>query len=170
MKVFPFQSHCNFCKGGWCDANGNHAIMCGGGHSRTFRHNATRNIIARAARDVGFTTGLEHGGGLGDQRRLGDVIIYNWREGRHLLVDVAIINPMCSTNQSKLISNGVGAAATSYGKIKEKTYRDQDFTKYDFLPFIIETSGGFGRAAHGFCKEFKRQRESLSCNNDPDGA
>ena len=62
VKVFPFQSHCNFCKGGWCDANGNHAIMCGGGHSRTFRHNATRNIIARAARDVGFTTGLEHGG------------------------------------------------------------------------------------------------------------
>ena len=170
VNVFPFHSHCTFCKGGWCDVEGNHAIMCGGGHSRILRHNTLRDILAKAAREVGFSTDLEHGGGLGDERRPGDVIIYNWREGRHLLIDVAVTNPMCSTNLPKLLSDGEGAAATAYVKIKEKTYRDLDFTKYELLPFIVETSGGMGKAAHGFCKELKRLRESLNCNHDPDGA
>ena len=67
--------------------------MCGGGSSRILRHNNIRIIIAKAARDVGFKTDLEHGGGLGDNRRPGDVILYNWRDGRHLLIDVAVINP-----------------------------------------------------------------------------
>ena len=169
IDVFPFQSHCKFCKGGWCDVKGEHAIMCAGGHSRVFRHNNSRDIIARAARDVGLKTDLEHGGGLRDQRRPGDVIIYNWRDDRHLLIDVAVINPLCSTNLSNLISDGVGAAATAYEKIKVKTYSDLDFTKYEFLPFIIEATGGMGKAAHGFCKELKNRRASLKCNSEDDG-
>ena len=169
-SVFSFQSHCTFCKGGWCDVKGDHAVMCGGGPSRTLRHNTVRDIIAKAARDVGLSTDIEHGGGLGDQRRPGDVIIYNWREGRHLLIDVAVINPFCSTNVPGLISGGVGAAATEYGKTKERNYSDLDFTKYDFLPFIIETSGGMSKAAHGFCKELKRWRDSLNCKSDLDDA
>ena len=95
---------------------------------------------------------------------------YNWRKNRHLLIDVAVINPICSTNISNLLSDGNGAAATAYEKIKERIYRDLDFSKYEFLPFIIEASGGLGKAAHGFCKELKRRRESLNCNHDPDGA
>ena len=53
--------------------------MCGGGG---LRHNNIRDILAKAARDVVFRTDIKHGGGLGDQRRPGDVIVYNWRDGR----------------------------------------------------------------------------------------
>ena len=77
---------------------------------------------------------------------------------------------MCSTNLSKLLSDGEGAAATAYEKIKEREYRDLDFSKYELLPFIIEASGGLGKAAHGFCQELKRRRESLNCIYDQDGA
>ena len=104
LNVFSTQKHCTFCKGGWCDVKGDHASMCGGGTSRILRHNNIRNIIAKAARDVGFSTDLEHGGGLGDQRRPGDVIVYNWRDGRHLLIDVVVINPLCSSNIDSLIA------------------------------------------------------------------
>ena len=104
LNVFPCQKHCKFCKGGWCDIKGDHATMCGGGSSRILRHNIMRNIIAKAARDVGFKTDFEHGGGLGDHRRSGDVIVYNWRNGRHLLIDVAVVNPLCSSNIDSLIS------------------------------------------------------------------
>ena len=121
--------------------------------------------MAKAARDAGYHTDIEHGGGLADQRRPGDVTIFNWRDGRHLLIDVAVINPLCSTHLPKLISEGVGAAATAYEKTKERTYRDIDFDKYEFLPFIVETTGGLGKAAHGFCKELKSRRDSLNCNN-----
>ena len=138
--------------------------MCPEEHSRGLRHNTSRNIIAKAARDVGFNTDIEHAGGLGDQRRQGDVIVYNWHNGRHLLIDVAVINPLCSTNSSNVISEGVGAAATAYGRTKERMYSDLDFTKYYFLPFILDTTGGMGKAAHGFCKELKNRRESSMCN------
>ena len=130
------------------------------------RHNNIRNLVAKTARDVGFKTDIEHGGGLGDQRRPGDVIVYDWCEGRHLLIDVAIINPLCSTNVDSLISTGVGGAATAYGRTKERTYRDLDQTKYDFIPFIVETTGGFNEAAIGFCKEIRKRFESSSCCND----
>ena len=103
-----------------------------------------------------------------DQRRPGDVIIYNWREGRHLLIDVAVINPLCNSNRPNLISQGIGAAATAYGKTKERTYHDLDFTKYEFLPFTIETTGGLSKSAHGFCKELKKRRESLNCESHSD--
>ena len=50
--------------------------------------------------------------------------------------------------------------------MKEKMYSDLDFTKYEFLPFIVETSGGMSKAAHGFCKELRRRREALNWNCD----
>jgi len=84
-----------FCK--WCreDLKGEHAVMCPGGCSRKLRHNTARDLIAKAVRDLGYRTDIEHGGGLGDQRRPGDVIVYNWREGKHLLIDVAVTYPLC---------------------------------------------------------------------------
>ena len=166
LDVFPCQKHCAFCKGGWCDVKGDHATMCGGGPSRILRHNNIRNIIAKAARDVGFKTDLEHGGGLGDKRRPGDVILYNWRDGRHLLIDVAVVNPLCSTRIDSLISEGVGGAAAAYGKKKEAIYHDLDFNQYEFLPFIMETTGGLSKASFGFIKEIKNRYESLNCNVD----
>ena len=168
LNVFPSQKHCNFCKGGWCDVKGDHATMCGGGSSKILRHNNMRNIIAKAARDVGFNTDIEHGGGLGDQRRPGDVIVYNWRDGRHLLIDVAVINPMCTTNIDSLISDGVGGAAAAYGNNKERKYHDLDRNRYEFLPFIMETTGGLSEAAVGFCKEIKKHYESSICHSDFD--
>ena len=142
--------------------------MFPGGHSRILRHNTERDVIAKAARKVGYKTDIEHGGGLRDQRRPGDVIIYNWREWRHLLIDVAVINPLCNTNRSNLISQGVGAAAIAYGRTKERTYHYLDFTKYEFLPFIIEATGGLSKSAHGFCKELRKGRESLNCESHSD--
>ena len=140
--------------------------MCGGGSSRGLRHNNIRDILAKAARDVVFRTDIKHGGGLGDQRRPGDVIVYNWRDGRHLLIDVAVINPLCSSNIESLISEGVGGAATAYCKIKERLYRNLDPNKYELLPFIIETTGGFSKTAYGLIKEIKRPRESANCQSN----
>ena len=81
---------------------------------------------------------------------------------------MAVINPLCSTNFPHLVSEGVGAAATAYEKVKERTYSDLDFSKYELIPFIIEATGGLGRAAHGFCKELKSRRESFNCCNSSD--
>ena len=67
-----------------------------------------RDLVAKAVRDLGYRTDIEHGGGLGDQRRPGDVIVYNWHEGKHLLIDVAVINPLGVSHADDLVKDGVG--------------------------------------------------------------
>ena len=67
-----------------------------------------------------------------------------------------------------LLSDGVGGAATAYGSGKEKTYWDLDFTKYEFLPFIVETTGGLSKEAYNFCREIKKLQESLNCHGGVD--
>ena len=84
--------------------------------------------------------------------------MYNWREGKHLLIDVAIINPLALSHSHLLVKDGVGGAATDYEKEKRRIYWDLDGTKYDLLPFIVETCGGVGKAARRFCKELRRRR------------
>ena len=117
-----------------------------------------RNIIAKAVRETGLKTDLDHGGGLGDQRRPGDVIIWNWSGSKHLLVDVAIINPLAISHSHLLVEGGAGGPASAYENVKRQHYADLDDTKYELLPFIVETCGGIGKAARRFCKELRRRR------------
>ena len=37
----------------------------------------------------------------------------------------------------------LGGAATAYRRIKDSKYRDLDLNKHEFLPFIMETTGGY---------------------------
>ena len=97
---------------------------------------------------------------MGDHRRPGDVIIYNWSEGKHLLIDVAVINPLCVSHSNSLIEQGVGGAATAYEGTKISTYSDIDSSCYDFIPFVVETCGGVGQAALRWCKELDNRREA----------
>ena len=78
---------------------------------------------------------------------------------------MAVINPLCSTNIDNLISDGAGGAATAYCKIKERLYHDLDMTKYELLPFIMETTGALSNSAYGFCKQLGKLRESLNCQS-----
>ena len=72
---------------------------------------------------------------------------------------MAVINPLCSTNVDSHIAEGLGGAAAAYGKYKESLYHDLDANTYEFLPFIMETTGGLSKAASDFCKEIKKRYE-----------
>ena len=124
------------------------------------RHNTVRDMIAKAARDLGHRTDTEHGGGLGDHRRPGDVIVYNWCEGKHLLIDVAVINPLCVSHCDNLVKDGVGGSATAYENHKIRAYSEIDSFNYVFVPFVLETCGGVGMAALRLCKELGDRLEA----------
>ena len=119
-----------------------------------------RDLIAKAVSDLGYRTDIEHGRGLGDQRRPGDVIVYNWNDGKHLLVDVAVINPNCVSHAEDIVKDGVGGAGTAYENTKINDYPEIDYSIYDFVPFIIESCGGVGQAALRLCKEFEDRLEA----------
>ena len=106
---------------------------------------------------------LEDRGGLFDGRRPGDVIVYNWEGNKHLLIDVAVIDPTGDAHEGNLIQGGVGWAATCYEKRKWDRYPDIDHTKYEFMPFILETHGGASKVATEFCKKLEKIRLSRTC-------
>ena len=111
--VYPKERSCLCCKFGVCDVKGEPSVMCPGAAALVKRHDSVRDMIAKAAREAGFTVSLEHGGDLNDsKRRPGDVCIYNWNGCKHLLIDVAIINPQAEGHRGALITGGAGAAAT----------------------------------------------------------
>ena len=104
------------------------------------KSNTVRYITAMAVGELGYRTDIEHGGGLRDDRRPGDVLVYNWGGGKHLLIDVAVINPRSVSHTSTLIKEGVAGAATEYESVKRNTYSDIDPSKYEFIPFVVESS------------------------------
>ena len=64
------------------------------------------------------------------------------------------------------MSAGVGGAATAYGGGKVRLYHDLDLNKYEFLPFIMETTGGLNKDAKDFCKKIReRQQGSIYQDN-----
>ena len=93
LDVIAAPRTCSFCHWQLCDTKGYLSIMCKGGPSRILRHNEIRDTLSKAIKRAGFSIGLEHGGGLSDGRKPGDIIIYNWERGKHLLIDVGITNP-----------------------------------------------------------------------------
>ena len=64
-----------------------------------------------------------------------------------------------------MIEKGVGAAADAAGKRKTSMYSGKIDEKTSiFLPFIMETQGGFSRSAQNFMKEVEKRKKQRSCS------
>ena len=57
-----------------------------------------------------------------------------------------IMNPLCKTYVATLEKDGVGAVATLVGELRKET-KYRAMREDDFIPFIVETSGGVGQQA-----------------------
>ena len=166
LDVIPAEQQCPYCHWQRCDTKGNHAIMCKAGPSRTWRHNSIRNLLAKAIENVGFKVGFEHNGGLPDDRRPGDIIVYNWTRNKHLLIDVGVTNSLAAHNRSALLQNGPGGGAAVTEKTKRNKYWDLDSSQYTYLPFILETSGAFGKPALQLCSELRKIWLTKCCSGN----
>ena len=72
-----------------------------------------------------------------------------------MLIDVAIIDPTGDSHAETLRRHGVGAAATNYQMRKVKKYED---IRGMFVPFVLETQGGFGIEAKKLARELEKRR------------
>ena len=164
LDVIPAERQCPYCHWQRCDTKRNHAVMCKGGPSRTWRHSSIRDLVAKAIENVGFRVQKEHSGNLSDGRKPGDVIVYNWTRDKHLLIDVGITNPLAAHNRTELLRSGPGGGAANTAEIRKKKYWDLDKTKYICSPFILETSGAFGQPALKLSAKLRKIWMSKSCN------
>ena len=129
------------------------------------RHDSIRDLLRQEIENAGFTTEIERNAGSSDKSRPGDIKVLNWEDGKDLYIDVAIVNPMSKMRRNCLIKEGVGAAARNEESRKRKTYEGKIDNKTSiFLPFIMETQGGIGKAAQDFIIEIERKKRQRSCN------
>ena len=147
VPVYPAEKYCPHNCGFWNDVHGNHAVWCSGGSHTNIRHNTVRDIVAKAAKEAGFTVLIEQKAPrLKGKQAPGDLTILNWRGGRKCHVDIMIMNPLCKTYVATLEKDGVGAVATLVGELRKET-KYRAMREDDFIPFIVETSGGVGQQA-----------------------
>ena len=62
---------------------------------------------------------------------------------------------------------GSGGAAADYEKHKRGRYKDLDFSKYIFIPFVLETCASMGVAAAALCQELGDRWQKRLCR-EPD--
>ena len=136
-----------------------------GGSSCILRQNEIRNILAKVIPDIGLKVGYEHGGGSHDNRKSVDIIAYNWKEPKLLLIDDTITNPLATTYRQHLISGDLGNTAKYIERRKRAKYWDLHKYKYEFHPFIMESTGALGSAAKILCIAVRKIRQMKSCEN-----
>ena len=54
--------------------------------------------------------------------------------------------------------------ASANGKLKKNKYKELiDYSRYDFLPFILEVQGGIGDSARRFIEELEKRETQRRC-------
>ena len=124
--------------------------MLGSGPPHTWRLNSLRTLLAKAIESVGFNIRYEHYGGLPGDIQPDDIIVYNWKTDKHLLINVSVTNSLAAHSRIAL-KHGPGGGATVTESIKRTKYKDIDSSKYTYLPFVLETNGAFGKPALQLC-------------------
>jgi hypothetical protein len=151
--VLPSLMHCPLCQQP-SDIQGIHCLSCKKGADKITRHNRSRDVIWRIAKDGLLDAYREKAGILGDVdgKRPGDVSIGTWSCGKSLAIDVAVICPLNESNMKS--SDPAGDYAF---KVKHKKYGEALAKAHvDFAPVIFETCGGLNSQGEKLIKQLCR--------------
>jgi hypothetical protein len=154
-------SICPCCKIVDLDRFGHHAASCKFRPGLYTRHNKVRNLLSTSLQKAGFATHLEPlrllpNLGSGDERPA-DVLVENFLEnGVDLCIDVSIGNP-CALSYLSHSSVTKGYVAALLEGAKNAHYAAECAKEnLGFLPFVMETFGGFGSCAAKLIKRIGR--------------
>jgi len=125
------------------DKFGDHALLCGYGGDRIYRHNALRDTIFHMLRKVGYDAKLEKRGLLSDSdEKPGDIFVHTFDSGRPEALDVTVsssVQPSSIQNASEETGFVVNAAESR----KDRKFYDKCRAQgIDFFPLAVESLGG----------------------------
>ena len=92
-------------------------------------------------------------------------MIWNWKPGVNLYLDVSVIDPTAQIWRSQLLMNGPGKAAFLKGNQKRKYYKNHfDLVDkiHEFAPFVLEAQGGVGETALKVVRKILRKKKELN--------
>jgi hypothetical protein len=142
-------SLCGHCNGQTLDIYGDHAAQCPGVFGNTARHNLVRDALFVLLKKANFAARTEvlrlFPGDPG--KRPADVLVDYWTGSRSVCLDVAISNPL-SLSAIKYAAKRPGYAAHHTASKKQSKYAAAcRVNNLAFVPFVLETFGGFGPSA-----------------------
>ena len=146
---------CPVCNEEVLDANGKHGVNCKKSGDIIQRHNDIRDYLYAQCRTAQLSPQKEQGDG--DGLRPGDVYLPRWVGIQPAAIDVSVVNPLNANIVSKAaVEEGAAASEAAHRKCtKYAPYVAAN--NVSFIPFIMETFGGFGLDAIAFTKRLATQ-------------
>ena len=146
---------CCTCSTTWDEA-GYHALTCRKDGGQTRRHDHIQHTWLSLLRSVNFHCELEELGDFGDFKRP-DISIYDYQDGKKLLLDVSIIHPQRPSCLPQSHSTN-GAAAILRDTEKSTKYRAEAISLgYLFEPLTFEVFGRWSPVAVDFFNKIVRR-------------
>ena len=147
IQVYSNDAECPVCSSP-SDRMGDHALGCCKSNDRISRHNILRDVIfeTAASADLGPTKEERH---LlpGTIARPGDVLIRRWTDGKDGAIDVTVTSPLAASNVSDAAAKPGASLGKACARKKRETAEACRAEGLVFIPFAIETLGGFDTTA-----------------------
>ena len=141
------------------DSSGDHAVFCAA-TGLAKRHNRIRDCLLLLGRDAGWNPELEvslttsdPGGGTLHPRPVD--VLFRTAESRPLAVDVTVVQPLRPCNNIVAVDNCAAAANAENAKSVAQAPGCHRAGS-GFIPFALETTGGFGPKATTLFKRICR--------------
>ena len=136
------------------DRMGDHSLGCAKTGDRIARHNMLRDVLFEAAASADLGPSKEERHLLpGTIARPGDVTIRRWINGKDGAIDVTVTGPLSPSN----VAGAAAEAGSSLTKAcKRKVRETAEACRQEgivFLPFAVETLGGFHSGATAQVKQ-----------------
>jgi len=124
-------------------------FICKKALSRTSRHHALNDLVARAFASAAIPMAKEPQGlSRADGKRPDGLTMVPWREGKLLTWDVTVVRPLAESYIGDSATNA-GSAAESAATRKATKYAVLERT-HIFQPVAVENLGTMNASAYGF--------------------
>jgi hypothetical protein len=162
-----FRLGCSVCVAHTCrcgalvDAHGLHSLVCKQAPSRTTRHHAINDVIARALTSAGVPVSKEPTGLTRlDGKRPDGLTLIPWQGGKPLTWDVTVVSTLADS-YLRASSHSAGGAAELAASRKESKYSCLT-ADHMFQPIALETHGSMNSSCSDFLGDVGRRLTIVS--------
>ena len=90
LPIYTGAMKCTGCKNFTADRFGDHTLRC---ENKIQRHNFVSARLKKVFQSCGYKVTNEEGCSVHDRNRPGDLLVWNWKPGVNLYIDVSVIDP-----------------------------------------------------------------------------
>ena len=159
LQIFPYEGVCVACPAP-SDTRGDHAVSCGCGGERTYRHNSIRDCLYTTCAQACLGPTREDRALIpGTEARPADIYIPAWSGGLDTAFDITVINPLQQNLLNRSAANPGHALQFAHDRKMTKHGEACRTANIAFVPLPLDTFGAWGDST---VREVKRMGTALA--------